>query len=313
MSRKAKLNFSLLIIILCLSCIAWYQPGLNKMVISYLSTLKNDEIHTIVIERQNMETIKLNKHNNHWLMDEPYRMPANVLRVDTITALAEKRSYSQFLIKDSERVRYKLDTPLLSVYINEQKIILGSTHPIKEQRYAMNLYADSNTVHLINGIIYYQLRAALNNFISPLLLPPYAKLIGIRWSDKILTLKEGQWHLIADNNKSVPTESVSTESAAQLIQFWHSARASKVETNRDTINDEQLKQNSRIIISYTQTIDHNSTISEKISEQEHKEIHYVVIQDGSQLKLLRTDNHIAYSVTPQSLQQLTEFMPVKDK
>ncbi|MCU7938257.1 MAG: DUF4340 domain-containing protein [gamma proteobacterium symbiont of Bathyaustriella thionipta] len=301
MSREARINLVLFIIVVCLSLLAWYQPGLKKVTIHYLSSLQADDINHIVIERQAIASIKLSKHNNHWFIDEPYQLPANSLRVKTITALVDKRSYSQFQVKEAELSRYQLDEPPISIWLNDKQFVLGSTDPIKQQRYAMNMndnrQSGNNTVHLINGVIFYQLRAALDTFISPALLPPLAKIKSISWLDKTLTMDDNGWRLIPE------APEVNSDSIAQLIQFWKQVQASKVETNVSlSINNEALIQSKSIVI----------TLALPINEKEDKieKIQYLIIQDGTQIKLLRTDKSIAYWVSPQILKLITEFLPV---
>jgi len=298
MSREAKTNFILFIIVIILSLITWLQPGLHQPIINYLSSLKSDEIKTIIIERQDIGQIKLTKKQNGWFMQEPYQLPANRLRVDTITALAEKRSYGQFQVNDNELTRYQLDKPQIAIWLNESKFIIGSDDPISQQRYAMNIdeniHSGKNTIHMINGTVFYQLRASLDTFISPDLLPAQAAIKSISWSDKKLTINNGHWQLSPDNPE------ISADSIAQFIQFWKKAQASRVETNVSLDID-----NSELVQS--------KIISIQLSESDHSKapIDYLIIQDGKQIKLLRTDIKIAYWITPQMLKLLTAFIPVQ--
>ncbi len=303
LSPQARLNLLLFIGILVLSLLAWYQPGLKKIQVQLFSTLKKESIHHIIIEQESLASIKLSRINDHWFMEEPYSLPANPLRVETITALAQTRSYSRFPIQDADLERYQLDKPSISVWLNDQHFILGSTHPINKQRYAMNSnankQADHQIVHLINGIIYYQLRATLNTFISPLLLPPAITISSIHWGNKILTINNHQWQLSPENSQ------VSSENIAQFLQHWQTIEASKVEINLSlSIDKEELLNNQTISIHYMQTLDKNK------GEQALKTIHYVLLQEETQLKLLRTDLNIAYWISPQQLQYITQFMPV---
>ena len=299
LSREAKLNLILFMVVLCLSLIAWYQPGLQKTMVHYLSNIKADNIHSIVIERQGIGTVKLSKQNNNWFIEQPYQLPANSLRVDTITALAEKRSYSQFQVKKSDLGRYQLDNPPLIITLNSQKFALGATDPIKKQRYAISVdnSSDNIMVHLINGVIYYQLRAALNTFISPSLVPPQAKITRIDWADKILTVNNGLWQLTPEDPE------VSTDSMLQFVQYWQQTQASRVETevSVNITNSEQVinKSNSKSIV-----------IHYDLPGNKSEKLNYLIIQDDKQLKLVRTDMKIAYWLSAKQLQKITEFLPL---
>lgn len=307
MSHAAKTNVYLFVIVIILSLIAWFQPGLHKSVFSYFSSFKSDEINTIIIDRQDIGQIKLKKQDDSWFLLEPYQLPANRLRVDTITDLAEKRSFSQFQVSDEELARYHLAAPLIAIWLNDSKFVIGSEDPIKQQRYAMNIddniHTGKNTVHMINGTVFYQLRANLNTFISPNLIPTQATIQSISWSDKHLAIDNGRWHLTPD------APNVTADSIAQLIQFWKKAQASHIEIRSEPVvpppaapSESSGNNNTR----------RNNTVSItlKAADSAMSSIEYLIIQEGTQIKLLRTDIPIAYLITPQILKLLTEFIRV---
>lgn len=297
----AKTNGILVIIVILLSLIAWYQPGLHQTVQQYLSSLNTKEINTIILERQDIGTIKLKKFKNGWFLQEPYQLPANPQRVNTVTALARKRSYSQFKARESDLARYHLAKPLASIWLNDSKFAIGSEDPIKHQRYAMNIndniLSGNNTIHLINGVIFYQLRANLDTFISPALLPPQSSIKHIIWAGKKLTITNGRWQLTPES-PGTPSDSI-----AQFLQFWQQTQASKVETNVAlSITNAELLKSPSVKISFSPFGSTDSTIDT---------FHYLIIKDAEQIKLLRTDIQVAYWISPQILKNLTEFLPAE--
>lgn len=300
MSRDAKINLIQLFVVLILSLIAWYKPGIQPTILHYLSALKADDINTIIIDRKGLGQIKLNKNSNGWFLQEPYQLPANPQRVKTITALAQKRSYSNFQVSDDELSRYQLDKPLISIWLDNNKFVIGSEVPVNDQRYAMNIDANiqagHNTVHLINGTTFYQLRANLDTFISTRLLPPRAKIKSIAWNGKNLVMNQGKWQLSTDE------PDVSSDSVAQFLQFWQQAQASRVETNVSvSLDDAEAVKNKSILINLDNT------------ETGLSSLEYLIILEDEQIKLLRTDIQLAYWITPQTLKLLTEFLPVQEK
>lgn len=299
MTRDMKTNLQLFIVVIILSLIAWFQPGLQQTVVNYLSNLQAEDINTIIIERQGLGQIKLKKQQGNWLLQEPYNLPANPLRVNTITALARKRSYSKFPVKDNELSHYQLDKPMVSIWLNENKFVLGSADPINQQRYVMNI-ADNlrsgiNTVHLINGTVFYQLRANLDTFISPHLLPPDTTIQQLLWNDQSLEQSNGKWQLTTDKTD------ISSDSVAQLLQFWKQAQSTRIETEVSLNLD-----NSELVKSKSIRITLND------SESKTQTIDYLVIQEGEQIKLFRSDLKIAYWISAQTLKQLTEFLPIAE-
>ncbi len=313
-SKAAKTNIILFIICLGLSLLAWFQPGLHQSVVNYLSDLKAEEIHHIIIERQGLETIKINKQNNHWFLSEPYPLPANKQRVATITALAEKRSFSQFQVADDKLFRYHLDEPLVSVWLNGQQFIIGDKDPLNHLRYAINVHeseqlqkqtgSNSYIIHMIADTVFYQLRANLNNFIARGLLAPRATIDSITWIDKkldkTLTIEQGKWSLIPDN------PDISADSIAQLVQFWERAQASRVEINSSLSSDSSLSSGFNV-----QTDHAGKKVIISLNKGKSSIVFSIIrekIQGKEQIKLLREDVKIAYWITTQQLKQLTEFI-----
>jgi len=302
MSRAAITNLILFFIVIILSLLAWYQPGLYEARITRLSTIDKQDIKHIRIERKQLETIQLQKFNDLWFMEQPYFLPANSLRIDTVLALTNKRSYHQFIVNKMQLDQYKLEQPSLSVWFDQAQFTFGSTDPIKRQRYTMNItennQADKNTIHLIDGIIYFQLRSAIDTFIAPKLLPEQARIKRIRWLDNELVLDKN-WKLTPEQ------PNISSDSIAQLIQFWHQARAEKVQTKLaldfKAYTQVQIQEKSIII-----------TVSYQLGDQiKTEDIQYLIIQDDEQLKLVRMDMQIAYWISPQTLKMITEFHSVQ--
>jgi len=312
-SSMVKTNILLFIAVILLSLIAWFQPGLHTVIHQYLTALTAQEVETILLERQDIGSIKLKKQENGWFIQEPFQLPANPLRVKTIAALAEKRSYSKFESTIQDLERYHLDEPFVSVWLNETKIILGSEDPINSQRYAMNIkdniQTDKNQVHLINGVIFYQLRANLDTFISLSFLPPLANIQSISWAGKKLTINKGRWELSAESIENrADLKKIAADSIAQLIQAWQKGEAKKVETNVSfEITNEQLLQSPSITIRYSHFSSGSTTSGSQELGSSAEIIQYLVIQDGKQLKLFRPDIQIAYWISPQKLKQLTEL------
>ncbi len=300
MNNDARNNARLAVIVLLLALIAWYKPGLKQYQYQYLSSLNPEQVQTIVIDRQGIESVRLTKQGQHWLMQSPYPLPANPLRIKTVLALATKRSYSRFDVPDNELKKYALAKPKLSVWLDNHRFDLGSEAPLNGQRYAINIQdnirSGKNTVHLINGAVYYQLRAPVDSFISLSLLPPDADLEQIQWAGYSLILKNGQWQLKTSRENA----GIQPDSVVQLLHNWQTIQASRVETN--------LKVNPDTLNS-SQTAEKSITIHYKLNNTEQS-ISYHIIQEDSQIKLLRQDLSVAWWITPQQLKRLTEFIPV---
>ncbi len=305
MHQDSRTNLILFVMVLLLALIAWFKPGLEQSQFKYLSSLNTNDIHNIVIERQDIESIRLSKKGKHWFLQSPYQLPANPLRVKTILSLAHKRSYSSFQVQENELPRYHLDKPAVSVWLNDRRFDMGSEAPLNGQRYAVNVHenidsaanADSKTtIHLINGTVYYQLRARIDSFISPLLIPPGAQIQQLKWPGYTLTVNNGKWQLKTSRDRA----GINADSVSRLIRYWRETQASKVETE---VQIKQKLEKADLLAQKSIRI----TVKQADAEQT---ITYVIIQEDNQIKLLRRDLNIAWWITPQQLKLLTEFIPV---
>lgn len=275
-----KSSILLFLAVVCLSLILYFEPGLEQPERAYLTSLKSEQIQNISIQRKGLESIELEKSSFGWFMTKPFQLAANPLRLGTITALAEKRSFSSFPTAGKSLQKYQLDDPLIIVNLDDTKITIGAEETIHQLRYAML----DDTIHLIDGKSYYQLRANLDSFISLSLLPPGAQIKSIKLSSWILTVEQGDWQL-TPSDADISADSIST-----LLQHWKNAQALRIKILKNNSATEQ--RDSEFII---------------VTLQDQSQIKYHLAGDVRQPELIRIPWNISYQITPQLYQQLTEF------
>ncbi len=320
-----KTNILLLAGVVCLSLILYYEPGLQLPDKKYLTPLNSEKIQFIYIQRKGLESIELNKTAAGWFMTQPLQIAANPLRIGTITALAEKRSFSQFPAQDKSLKKYHLDDPLITVRLDNTDIAIGGEDPVNQRRYALI----DNTIHLINGKIYYQLRANLDTFISLSLLPPEADIKTITFPDWTLNLKQAKWQLSPD------MPDVSSDSISALLQSWKTAQALRIKTSPISSMDEESstelnnesstelnnesstelnnesstgldKKSSTGLDKKSATTQHNNNLI-SITLQDESQIQYRLTGDARTPELIRLPWKITYYLTPQTMKQLNTF------
>jgi hypothetical protein len=286
-----KSNILLFIAVVCLSLILYFEPGLEQPRRNYLTSLKSEQIHNISIQRQGLESIELEKTEHGWFMTKPFPLAANPLRLGTITALAEKRSFSHFPVTGKPLKKYHLDDPLIIVTLDDTKIAIGAEEVFNQHRYAML----DDSIHLIEGKVYYQLRANLDSFISLSLLPPGTQIKSIESSAWKLSIEQGHWLLTPDD------PDISADSISTLLHHWKNAQALRIRTipvtrtaqQADTQADTQADMQEKHLITVTL--------------QDQSQIKYYLAGDISQPELIRLPWNISYQITPQLYKQLTTF------
>ncbi|MFP5344619.1 MAG: DUF4340 domain-containing protein [Gammaproteobacteria bacterium] len=215
MRARLWLNIGLLLLVLALALLAYYQPGLAPQPPAKLTSLGAQHVTRLRIEQDGQPPLVLEKQAGKWSITGPVRVEANTLRVETVLRLAEAESLARFPARDLER--FKLDTPLLRVWLNDVEIAFGDSAPLGRQRYLLL----DGTVHLIADEVYYYLRGGLPLFAGNNLLPQGAQLQSLALPGFSLVRADGRWRLD-------PSREVSMDDVNQFLDAWRGAQALQV-------------------------------------------------------------------------------------
>lgn len=179
-----------------------------------LTDLELASINTIKIIRSTANEILFQKENGQWWMHEPYHLPANEFRINTLLKLPGAHSYTRFRKNEVELERFLLNEPVVSVVFDNTRIDFGDTSPIGEQRYVLV----NDTVHLINDSLYQQLQTPATFFLKTKLLPEDSGIKAINFPDYRVSKHEGIW-------KVDPGLDISADNITRLVHAWRNADA----------------------------------------------------------------------------------------
>ena len=169
MRSRLFLNIFLFLIVIGLALfLARTTNDVNEQDI-VLTSLDPDSVNNIKIIRRDLEEISFSKQDNQWVMQTPYEIAANRLRINTMLKLLQAHSYTQLDSNDVELNQSLLDDPVVSIQFDNTKIDFGDTSPIGKDKLRYVLL--NNIVHLVNDSLYQQLLTNASFFISPKLLP----------------------------------------------------------------------------------------------------------------------------------------------
>jgi len=221
MKSKLWLNLALLVVVILLSTIVIFKPGVeteNKL--NTLTNLKANDIQHILIQRKHGLDIEFIKQDQYWRMIQPVGMPADNFRLNSLLNLVETSVYSQHNLLQLDSKTYGLDSPRATLILNHKtKIYFGATEALHKRRY---LSIEDN-LFTTDDLYYYQMAADFSLYLDPALLPPDSKIKQLRLPDFELIRKEGSWLRQPMN----PQLSVDTD--VELIDTWQNAAALKIE------------------------------------------------------------------------------------
>lgn len=209
------LNLGLLLLVLLLALLAYYQPGLAPEAPVKLTSLGAQQVTRLRIEQAGQAPLLLEKQAGKWHITQPVQMEANTLRVETVLRLAETESLARFPARDLEK--FKLDVPQLRVWLNDVSIAFGDSAPLGQQRYLLL----DDTVHLVADEVYYYLSGGLPLFAANTLLPRDAQLQSLTLPGFSLSRADGRWRLD-------PSREVSMDDIVQFLDAWRGAQALQV-------------------------------------------------------------------------------------
>lgn len=220
LNSRSLLNIGLLVFILLLALLVTREPDKDaekKPV--HLTELKQADIEFIELRRAHETDIKLQKRNGVWYITEPYQLPANDFRAQSVIALAETKSHLQYDAKTIDLKKFKLDKPEISIVLNDQVTLdIGGVDPIKNRRYVKN----GDTLHLVNDTFYYQLIGKVTAYISYQLLSPSIKLSKLVLPKFTLSLQEGDWKI------SPAQKDTSADSINEFVNEWRHAQSLEI-------------------------------------------------------------------------------------
>lgn len=282
MHPRVGLNLGLLALVIILGLIAVYEPGREKAPLEQtLLSLPQAAITHIRIERRGKESLLLKKNAGQWQLMEPFAAPADDYRIDTLLRLAQTQSLKQIPIGGKDLALFGLDTPEITLTINDQRIRFGGKTALDNRRYLLQ----GNTIHLVEDAAYYHLIGPASGFARKQLLPDNASIIGLELSDALhLQRHEGGWENLGSAIVASPDQ------VNALVDNWRFAQAISVTPLEiETHNREML----RIVV-----------------EGRDEPISLIIIQHEPELILARADLKLAYHFTAESAQNLLALKPL---
>lgn len=224
MASRLWLNLALLLLIAILGIIVFYEPGKQPAPVPVrLTQLTPASITHIHIKRISGKDIELVKEaNGQWWMHNPYYLPANEFRVQSLLRLAETESLSNHALDQLQPATYGLDQPRAIVTFDRStQISFGNTEPLQQRRYVQI----GDQLHTIVDTFYYQAAANPTIYLNHALLPPDANIRKVVLPELQLAFKDGQWQ------RTPLHPEYSADATIELINNWRHAQALELRTN----------------------------------------------------------------------------------
>ena len=231
MHSRLLLNVFLLLLVIGLSLFLAQNTNDIEVTEVKLTTLDPNNVKQIQIIRRDLNEITFSKQNSQWLMQTPYAIAANKLRISVMLKLLQAHSYTQLTGADLELDRFLLDDPVVSIKYDDLKIDFGDLNPLGQEKRRYVLVND--TVHLVNDSLYHQLLTNATFFISPKLLPVDKKITALHLPEYTIHKIEGKWRI-------EPDMAISADNIITILNAWRELDAITVQKYASTDTQEKI-------------------------------------------------------------------------
>lgn len=211
--KRAHLNLGLVLVVAGLAAAVWFGQKKEEQG-PPLTALKQDSITRIAVEHPGKPAIRLEKKNGQWWLTEPVQSATDKFEVNGILGLAELEVKAR-LEPTAKKSELELDPPRYSVTLDDTRIALGGSEPIKYRRYV----STDGMIGLVEDPPSAALDADYSDLVSKAVVPEDAELTRIELPG--LVLEKG-----ADGAWSSPQQGgAKPAEVARLAESWKSARA----------------------------------------------------------------------------------------
>ena len=278
MTSRTRLNLGLAFALAGLIALVFLEPDGNEIpIVKTLTQLKPDEVINIRVQSPGHTDIDLQKINGHWQMLAPFIAPANQHRLVQLLDVASAKSLATYNVDKTDTTQLKLDTPSLTLTLNNSRLDFGGTAPMGGSRYVRI----DQSVHLITDRYSHLARGSATDLVSPSLLKASTKITALKLPTFKLALVDGQWQL--ENQPATKNP----DQLQQLLDEWRHARAFDIKAF-DTASNTSHTQNPETIIVTT----------------DNSSLRFTLLRTDDEIILQRHDLGLQYHFSQEIGQQL---------
>ena len=197
-----------------------YQATSGFPPVNSISSLKPQDIHTVIIETPDNSQVVLRNTGNQWLFEKPVQWPADNTTVERLISIVQSKSDSRLPADEIELATLGLDSPKVTLILNDTRIEFGTTNNIGQRRYVKI----AATIYLLPDLHLHFITQGLIGLIDRRLLPRSISLKSIKLADLTLSKSSNDtWKGETDGEAEI--ERINT-----LGNNWQTLRAGRIKS-----------------------------------------------------------------------------------
>jgi len=207
-----------------------YQATSGLQTANSISSLKPQDIHTVIIETANNNQVVLRNAGNQWLFEKPVQWPADNTTVERLVSIVKSKSDSRLPADEIELATLGLDSPQATLILNDTRIEFGTTNNIGQRRYVKI----AETIYLLPDFHLHFITQGLIGLIDRRLLPRSISLESLQLADLILSKSSN------DTWQGEAVVEAEKERINTLGNNWQTLRAGRIKTYDNSRLPEQI-------------------------------------------------------------------------
>jgi hypothetical protein len=230
MSKRGWLNLVLLVAVVGLGTLVYFNPGEQAQPVVRLTKLDPDAVQKATLTRPGMETVVLQRGKDGWQLVQPVVVAARQPQVQQLLGLLQLRSLQRYPVPGLALNKYGLEPPRATLEADGVELAFGKLNPLNNHLYVkvgqmMHMVA-YNDISLLTG--------SWTAFVSTAPLPDQTltrlKVPGLG----VIEQGEQGWHYTGDKAPA------SADQMQALADAWRHAEARQVRLLQEANATEQV-------------------------------------------------------------------------
>jgi len=273
MKSRWIINIVLLVVVLVVGAVVYFSPKQTQKAESdyEISSLKLSALNKISIDFPAQASVKFEKKDNFWHLQQPYSARADQQQVARLLSIVAAHSKQKFPADDP--ARYGLDQPKLVIRLNDDVFTFGTFNPVSQEQYV----AYNGAVYMLPSTYSENAQIQIEEFLDKKLFRPTEKIAGFdfghleQWMGTKLNvdLVDGVWKVSLA--KAQPQQAQMQD---WYNSFWNGIFAQRVEP---------YKIDKRMNYPYFE-----------VKMQDGSKVHFDKVQESPELLLYRQDEGMLY-------------------
>jgi len=137
MTKRSWLNVVLLLVVLLLAALVYFEPGKQPQQQVPLLSVNSAELKQLEINRPETESVQLQQRDGQWYLQSPVEVAADEFMVEQILSFLSQPSLQRYPATGLDLTKYGLQPARVSLVVDGVELSFGRVNPLNSHLYVM--------------------------------------------------------------------------------------------------------------------------------------------------------------------------------